>query len=825
MADEDEIDILGDFSLDIFSSRNETNTYDNSLVSENSDLLKCDYTIHPQWLLDRPSANPDNWYNTNIPSLSQSENDALGLICTQNSITDESGWTEKEKSLLERGIEIFGKSNDRLSQFIGSKTASEVKYYLKNFYSEHQTNANLNESILEHTINTSLVTDVLNENQIPASVEEVIATVSTAKPTIQTFNHKRQRRSSLRGCFNTNDLKKSVSFSKFHHDRSNAPSKQHKKNLMMERKTTNLKPSKFRERVKMKMSSCVSTSGIKQKIVKISNESSKQSEIKKAVITTGQGLSVPICEGEEIVKLKSASEESDTDIDIDVELSDEDIKTSKINKKIQTCIEKPVVTEQQKTENIPVESELKNECFIPSTEIPDLTKLSEPLQKELTSLKEPTSELELNSQCITELEKVIHSEYFDASPIKTPERYLKIRNHILSGWKDQKPNYLFKTSSRQGLKNCGDVNSFGRIHNFLEQIGAINFGCEQVIYYRPLIDMVHEYSSTIREKKNIDMKIPDVSSNKLGGRDRFKKKFVNDGEGGYTLSHGENGQIIKNTVINEEPSSKQKVYIRKPTVRLIYCRPFNEEFQQPYTLKMHLSTLLIMDFHSHTSLTEVMGLVAGRWTARKNMLTITGYEPCRNAASSATHCDMCPISQARAADVIHRKGLDIVGWFHSHPTFAPEPSQQDLDTQRSVQQWLGQHKPCVAVILSPFSSNGALIASPMRCFMVDRKVRFEDQFVPYKFKVDIELGNFDLEDFLSDFHKVLKWILMTNKDDMMKLGQPYFQDSSITFLEKYITSVRMNLAKCGNLNKASCNKIIQGITDIYSRTNNEQTSP
>lgn len=30
---------------------------------------------------------------------------------------------------------------------------------------------------------------------------------------------------------------------------------------------------------------------------------------------------------------------------------------------------------------------------------------------------------------------------------------------------------------RPGLKNCGDVNCIGRIHAYLESVGAINFGC------------------------------------------------------------------------------------------------------------------------------------------------------------------------------------------------------------------------------------------------------------------------------------------------------------------------------------------------------------
>lgn len=40
-----------------------------------------------------------------------------------------------------------------------------------------------------------------------------------------------------------------------------------------------------------------------------------------------------------------------------------------------------------------------------------------------------------------------------------------------------KPRYLNKTSVRPGLKNCGDVNCIGRIHTYLELIGAINFNC------------------------------------------------------------------------------------------------------------------------------------------------------------------------------------------------------------------------------------------------------------------------------------------------------------------------------------------------------------
>lgn len=92
-------------------------------------------------------------------------------------------------------------------------------------------------------------------------------------------------------------------------------------------------------------------------------------------------------------------------------------------------------------------------------------------------LKPPEQEVEIDRNIIQEEEKQAIPEFFEGRQAKTPERYLKIRNYILDQWEICKPKYLNKTSVRPGLKNCGDVNCIGRIHTYLELIGAINFGC------------------------------------------------------------------------------------------------------------------------------------------------------------------------------------------------------------------------------------------------------------------------------------------------------------------------------------------------------------
>lgn len=217
--------------------------------------------------------------------------------------------------------------------------------------------------------------------------------------------------------------------------------------------------------------------------------------------------------------------------------------------------------------------------------------------------------------------------------------------------------------------------------------------------------------------------------------------------------------------------------------------------QQEYTIDLDLSALILMDLHAHMYLTEVMGLMGGRWDPRAKKLAITRYIPCKNIAPSTTHCDMCPITQAMAADILHGENLDILGWYHSHPTFAPEPSQQDLDTQVSVQQWIGTNKPCIGFILSPFSLHGALIASPFRCLIVDRKENFEDQFVPYKFKVDLVTERLNVARLLREAKKVILCDSNETGKSKVDFRKIYFQDHSITYLDK-VTFVFFFFCRC-----------------------------
>ncbi|KAL5279803.1 SMARCC1.2 family protein [Megaselia abdita] len=132
-----------------------------------------------------------------------------------------------------------------------------------------------------------------------------------------------------------------------------------------------------------------------------------------------------------------------------------------------------------------------------------------PLTRIPNCLKEvsiPKKEISVDREYVSDLEKYIHSEFFDGRPTKTPEQYLRIRNHILDKWEKYKPIYVSKTSVRSGLKHGGDVNCISRIHRLLEQIGAINFGYQGQYfeYVRPLKEYMSMFVQIPRKRAHFD---------------------------------------------------------------------------------------------------------------------------------------------------------------------------------------------------------------------------------------------------------------------------------------------------------------------------------
>lgn len=284
----------------------------------------------------------------------------------------------------------------------------------------------------------------------------------------------------------------------------------------------------------------------------------------------------------------------------------------------------------------------------------NLSNLDPDLLSLLNNPEGPKEDMILPMHKISELEKYFHPEFFEGRPTKTPERYAKIRDFILHAWAETKPSYVSKTTVRNGLKHCGDVNCISRIHCMLEQIGAINFGHAGIHfeYIRPLLKLKEHFSQSSQNKKSQLGGNYDGSSSLVSGRRQRNKSFTiqhsseKEIHANYTVSHA-NG--VPNLVYAAAPKERENLRreASKPIkleLELIECLRFAKDKIPPFKISMTLSTLLCLYLHALSSKFEVMGFLGGYCTKSvgRNKLSLTRYKPCKTAHQTGTTCEMCP---------------------------------------------------------------------------------------------------------------------------------------------------------------------------------------
>lgn len=279
------------------------------------------------------------------------------------------------------------------------------------------------------------------------------------------------------------------------------------------------------------------------------------------------------------------------------------------------------------------------------------------LQEQLSSMDVPTEELRMNMQSVTDMEKYFHSEFFKGRPTKTPERYVKIRAFILNAWLELKPSYVSKTTVRNGLKHCGDVNCISRIHSLLEQIGAINFGHggDHFLYVRPLANLKETFSQPSRNKQIANATSAEAAAMMVERRQRIKSNTYGNMpnvDANYTVSHIDGTSMLifpnckSDDTDDEEVDSRvrQRLQHVKPEYQLIRCLRFHKDKIAPFKVSITLSTLLCLQLHSLSSKHEVMGFLGGYQTKSlgRKKLSLTRYKPCQTSEQSDTMCEMCP---------------------------------------------------------------------------------------------------------------------------------------------------------------------------------------
>ena len=178
------------------------------------------------------------------------------------------------------------------------------------------------------------------------------------------------------------------------------------------------------------------------------------------------------------------------------------------------------------------------------------------------------------------------------------------------------------------------------------------------------------------------------------------------------------------------------------------------------------SAELVMDFHAHLDKHEVIGLLAGTWDPATKVVRVERAFPVRESLGAAAtaggtaggggaaaagaakdeggarggaggsssgngsgndhiNVEMDSEDQFKVTEVIQQQyGLQVVGWYHSHPTFTPLPSLIDLGNQLMMQRNAGEEgtpggeEPYIAAILSPYDSRLPSLQSAVTWFNV-----------------------------------------------------------------------------------------------------------
>ncbi|XP_040897243.1 histone H2A deubiquitinase MYSM1 [Toxotes jaculatrix] len=414
-------------------------------------------------------------------------------------------------------------------------------------------------------------------------------------------------------------------------------------------------------------------------------------------------------------------------------------------------------------------------------------------EEEEEELKVPEQEIDMDKETITEDEKQAIPEFFEGRPSKTPERYLKIRNYILDQWLKSKPKYLNKTSVRPGLKNCGDVNCIGRIHTYLELIGAINFDCEQAVYNRPkVVDRSkHKEGKDVLEAYQLAQRLQSM---------RTRKRRVRDIWGNWCDAKDLEGQTYEH-LSAEELALRREEMKKQPRpckmsrhrgsfdpFQLIPCRSFGEDVQEPFQVTVCAETLLIMDMHAHVSRGEVIGLLGGTFNEEEKVLKICAAEPC-NSVSTGLQCEMDPVSQTQACDVLSSLGFSVVGWYHSHPSFHPNPSVRDINTQDQFQSYFSRGgAPFIGMIVSPYDPANPSPHSQTTCLLVKEiQEPSGPQKLPYRFDF---LPSQDIPDW-EQTRRRAQWIIhkYSQTPGSVQMDRLFRKDSHLTCLEKMLSSL------------------------------------
>ncbi|KAJ1981039.1 hypothetical protein H4R35_000882 [Dimargaris xerosporica] len=258
---------------------------------------------------------------------------------------------------------------------------------------------------------------------------------------------------------------------------------------------------------------------------------------------------------------------------------------------------------------------------------------------------------------------------------------------------------------------------------------------------------------------------------------------------------------------------------------------------QPFDMQVCSNAFLGMDFHAHLMQSEIIGFLAGKWNADTKQLDIQYAFPCRALQSpgqnASVNVEMDPTSELEVRQQIRDFDLQVVGWYHSHPCFLPDPSLVDLENQCNYQTLFrnpnDMAEPFVGAIVGPYDPNLPGSVSVVNWFYIDAKrvqplshrssthgIDFATLSDPstvakkltFKYSEDASLPGWQAD--------LLLQLLTRYQHEPLRtpLHEPWKRGSTETALDKMLTSLVFRMSWVRTLNDATWAKTTAAQKDI-----------
>ncbi|KAI8614287.1 SWIRM domain-containing protein [Chytriomyces sp. MP71] len=223
------------------------------------------------------------------------------------------------------------------------------------------------------------------------------------------------------------------------------------------------------------------------------------------------------------------------------------------------------------------------------------------------------------------------------------------------------------------------------------------------------------------------------------------------------------------------------------------------EATPPFRVLVDSNVQMVIDFHSHLADTEIIGLLGGTYDPLEKILYVNEAYPCKSI-STTIQCEMDPESEVKAHIHFASRNKVVVGWYHSHPTFDPNPSIRDIETQTDHQHLFLREgdgvEPFVGAIYSPYDSTVEGLVSRSEWMCVGERLSSSGKYrLPYACETTIvpatSLPNSVLKQMfdLVDEYK--------NNETRVDLSHAY--KSETTKLDKLVGSLQIHAFTCIDL--------------------------